>query len=143
MFRSHIQETCINTSKKIGVLSRLEDMISAETKLHLYKYAILPYLTYCHIVWHFCAKSDRKKLKRIQERALRIVFRGKSATCEELLKKAGLTTLYNHRLQDIAIMMYKVKHKLLSSYVVNIFEENETRYQLRNEKRLYDTEFSI
>ena len=45
MFRSHIQETCINTSKKIGVLSRLEDMISAETKLHLYKYAILPYLT--------------------------------------------------------------------------------------------------
>ena len=40
-------------------------------------------------------------------------------------------------------MMYKVKHKLLSSYVVNIFEENETRYQLRNEKRLYDTEFSI
>ena len=68
---------------------------------------------------------------------------GKSATYEELLKKAGLTTLYNHRLQDIAIMMYKVKHKLLSSYVVNIFEENETRYQLRNEKRLYDTEFSI
>ena len=40
-------------------------------------------------------------------------------------------------------MMYKVKHKLLPSYVVNIFEENETRYQLRNEKRLYDTEFSI
>ena len=68
---------------------------------------------------------------------------GKSATYEELLKKAGLTTLYNQRLQDIAIMMYTVKHKLLSSYVVNIFEENETRYQLRNEKRLYDTEFSI
>ena len=59
-----------------------------------------------------------------------MVFWGKSATCEELLKKAGLTTLYNHRLQDIAIMMHKVKHKLLSSYVVNIFEENETRYQL-------------
>ena len=30
-------------------------------------------------------------------------------------------------------MMYKVKHKLLPSYLVNIFEENETRYQLRNE----------
>ena len=128
MFRSHIQETCINTSKKIGVLSRLEDMTSTETKLHLYKYVILPYLTYCHIV--YCAKSDRRKLERIQERALRIVFRGKSATCEELLKKAGLTTLYNQRLQ---VMMYKVKHKLLPSYVANIFDENETSYQLRNE----------
>ena len=30
-------------------------------------------------------------------------------------------------------MIYKVKHKLLPSYVVDIFEENETRYQLRNE----------
>ena len=26
-----------------------------------------------------------------------------------------------------------MKHKLLPSYVVNIYEENETRYQLRNE----------
>ena len=80
-----------------------------------------------------CKIRPKKTQKDSQERALRIVFRGKSATCEELLKKAGLTTLYNHTLQDIAIMVYKVKHKLLSSYVVNIFEENETSYQLRNE----------
>ena len=31
--------------------------------------------------------------------------------------------------QDIAIMMYKVKYKLLPSYVVDIFEENEARFQ--------------
>ena len=30
-------------------------------------------------------------------------------------------------------MMYKVKYKLLPSYVVDIFEENEARYHLRNE----------
>ena len=73
-------------------------------------------------------KIRPKTRKDSQERALRIVFWGKSARCEELLKKAGLTTLYNQRLQDIAIMMYNVKHKLLSSYVVNIFEENETSW---------------
>ena len=75
-----------------------------------------------------CKIRPKKTRKDSQERALRIVFRGKSATYEELLKKPGLTTLYNHRLQDIAVMMYKVKHKLLSSYVVNIFEGNETGY---------------
>lgn len=77
-----------------------------------------------------CKIRPKKTQKDSQERALRIVFWGKSATCEELLKKAGLTTLYNQRLQ---VMMYKVKHKLLPSYVVNIFDENETSYQLRNE----------
>ena len=127
MFRSHIQEICIHTSKKIGVLSRLKNMISTETKFHFYKFAILPNLTYCHVLWNFCTKSDRRKLERIQERALRIVFKEKSATYEELLEKAKLTTLYNRRLQDLAIMMYKVKYKLLPSYVVDIFEENETR----------------
>ena len=78
----------------------------------------------------FLCKIRPKKTHNSQERALRIVFWGKSVTCEELLKKAGLTTLYNQRLQ---VMMYKVKHKLLPSYVVNIFDENETSYQLRNE----------
>ena len=77
------------------------------------KYAILPcnftnFNSYCHQVWNFCTKSDRRKLERIQERALRIVFKDKSATYYELLKKAGLTTLYNLRLQDLAILMYKV-----------------------------------
>ena len=28
------------------------------TKLWLFKAAILPYLTYCHLVWHFCRASD-------------------------------------------------------------------------------------
>lgn len=60
---------------------------------------------------HMRLHSRRRKLERIQERDLCIVLGDKSVTYEELLKKAGLTTLY--RLQDIAIMMYKVKHKLL------------------------------
>jgi len=94
-FKSHIREICKKASNKIGVISRLKNLISTKTKLHIYKYAILPNLTYCHTVWHFCTKTDRNKLERIQERALRIVFKEKAATYDELLKKAGLTTLYN------------------------------------------------
>ena len=77
-FRSHIQEICINTSKKIGVLSRLEDMISTETKLHLYKYAILLNLTYCNTVRHFCAKSDRRKLETTHKSVLFALYLGEN-----------------------------------------------------------------
>lgn len=58
-----------------------------------------------------------EELERIQESALRIAFLERSATDEELLTNAGPTTLYNRSLQDKAIMMYKVKHELLSSYI--------------------------
>ena len=64
-------------------------------KLQLYKAAILPYLTYCHLTWHFCRESDRTKLERIQERMLRVTFNDKQSGYEELLVKANLLSLYN------------------------------------------------
>ena len=58
-----------------------------------------------------------RKLERIQERALRAIFNRKSGTYDELLKLAKLPTLKNRRLQDIAVLMYKVKNELCPSYI--------------------------
>ena len=55
--------------------------------------AILPNLTYCHIVWPFCKASDARKLERLQERALRAVYNDRNATYEELLEKGRLSSL--------------------------------------------------
>ena len=69
-FSTHISDICKMASKIVGVLVLLRNMIPREAKLQLYKLAILPNLTYCHIVWHFCQASDARKLERVQERAL-------------------------------------------------------------------------
>ena len=91
----------------------------------LYKSAILPNLTYCHIVWHVCKASDARKLERLQERALRAVYNDRNATYEELLEKGRLSSLENRRLQDILILMYNVKNSLapLSMYVIYFFSK--------------------
>ena len=52
----------------------------------LFKAAILPYLTYCHLVWHFCRASDSRKPERVQERALRAIYCDRSSSYEKLLK---------------------------------------------------------
>ena len=96
---------------------RLRNIIPQSAKLKIYKTAILPLLTYCHIVWHFCAASDARKLERVQEKALRAVYRSKMATYDALLKMANLPTLCNRRLQDVATLMYKVKHHLCPNYL--------------------------
>ena len=92
---------------------RLKNLIPTEAKLQLYKAAILPHLTYCHFTWPFCKASDRRKFERIQERELRTVLKDKLSSYEKLLAKADIPSLYNRRLQDIAVFMYKIKHKLL------------------------------
>ena len=79
-------------------------------KLQFYKLAILPHLTYCHLVWHFCRASDTRRLERLQERGLRAIFRDRQSNYQQLLDEANSPTLYNRKLKDICILMYKVKH---------------------------------
>ena len=100
-------------------------------KLTLYKSAILPFLTYCHLTWHFCSATDKRKLERVQERALRAVFLDKQSSYQALLDKSDLTTLQNRRLQDIAILMYKVKHKLCPIKISELFHAHCSPYNLR------------
>jgi len=49
-FTEHISQVCLKTSKMIGVLRRLKNLIPIHAKLQIYKTAILPHLTYCSLV---------------------------------------------------------------------------------------------
>ena len=53
-FSNHISSICQKASQRIGVLMRLRNLIPTKAKLVLFESVVLPYLTYCHLVWHFC-----------------------------------------------------------------------------------------
>ena len=131
-FLEHIKQICTKTSRRIGVLSRLRNLIPTTAKLTIYKTAVMPHFTYCSLVWHFCKASDRRKLERINERRLRTVYNDWSSSYDDLLSRAKMTTLYNRRLQDIAIFMFKIKHGMLPSSVTEPFNTSHTNYNLRN-----------
>ena len=131
-FTKHISKTCTKPSQNVGVLVRLRNLIPCQAKLLLHKTAIMPHLTYCHLVWNSCRSSDRRKIECVRERALRAVFKSTAETDEELLERAKLPTLYNRRLQDVATLTYKVKNNLVPSYVSEIFTRKGNRYHLRN-----------
>ena len=86
-FSEHINKICKKASQKIGILMKLKNLIPTNAKLVLFKTAILPHLTYCHLVWHFYRASDSRKIERLQERGLRAVFRN-NASYSEFLKRA-------------------------------------------------------
>ena len=130
-FSEQINSICKKASQRIGVLMRLRNLIPMKSKLILFKSAILPFLTDCHLVWHFCKASDTRKLERLQERGLRAVFKDNNSSYDQLLEKADLSTLLNRRLLDLCILMYKVKHKLSPAYIRNTFKEPNSNYNLR------------
>ena len=68
---------------------------------------------YCPLVWMFHSRTANKKINRLQERTLRMVYKDKSLTYEQLLEKGQV--LHNSRekiCKKLAIEMYKVKHNL-------------------------------
>ena len=107
---------------------RLKKLISTNAKLTLCKSTISRYLTYCHLTWHFCNDTDKRKLERIQERALRAVFLDKQSSYQALLDKSDLTTLQNRRLYHY-IRIYK--HKLCPTIVCELFHKHSSPYNLR------------
>ena len=111
-FTDHISSICKKSSQRIGVLMRLRNLIP--TKLVLFLVVVLPF--------------SLRKLQRLQERELRTVYRDKHASYSQLLKGAELPTLMNTRLQDICILMYKVKHILCPTYICNIFNDHNSSY---------------
>ena len=101
------------------------NLIPTKAKLVLFKPAVLPYLAYCHLVWHFFIDIV------LHEIGLRAVYIGKHASYSQLLKTDDLPTLMNRCLKDTCILMYKVKHKLCPSYICNIFNNHNSSYFLR------------
>ena len=82
---------------------------------------LLSHLNYCSMVWHFYLKRDSDKLEKLNERALRSVFQDKENDYRYLLNKADKTTLYYHRLQNIATLIYKALNDIAPSYIKDLF----------------------
>ena len=59
-FDVYISSISKKSAQRVGVLMRLRNLIATQTKLLLCKAAVLPYLTYCHLIWHFCCASNSR-----------------------------------------------------------------------------------
>ena len=53
-FSKHVCDVCKRAGRKVGVITRLRNLLPTRAKLIIYKCGILPQLTYCHTVWNFC-----------------------------------------------------------------------------------------
>ena len=73
----------------------------------------------------------KTSLERTQERGLRAVFRDSKSTYEQLLKKGNLKSLYERRLQDIACLMFKVRHNLCPPTVKNLLSALVDKFHTR------------
>ena len=69
----------------------------------------------------FHSRSLNKKINRIHERALRMVYDDDKSTFNELLVRDGSFTIHERNIQSLAIEMFKVKTKIGPTLLEDIF----------------------
>ena len=69
----HIHNIHTTVSRTIGILYRLKNFISQNSLVILYNALILPYITYCNIVWGNCGSTKINPILTLQKRAVRLI----------------------------------------------------------------------
>lgn len=100
-FDKQVANICRKMSRQVTYLKRMRKILTYEIRKNIYMSFIVPNFDYCAQTWHFCNKSSADKLEKVNERAVRSVFRDKHTPYEELLSVLGRRTLFEQRLHKI------------------------------------------
>ena len=100
---------------------RVSKYLTREKLRLLLKSFIESQFNYCPLIWMCHSRSLNKKINKLHERALRLVYKDKNLTFEQMLEKDGSFTIHQRNLQKLATEMYKVKNGLSPKILADLF----------------------
>ena len=125
----------LNFTAHVSNLIKKRNQKLSEDKLKvLMKTFIQSQFNYSPLVWMFHNRMLNHKINKLQERALRIVYKDNTSTSQELLDKDSCVTIHQRNLQRLAIEMFKIKNHLSPLLMQELFTEKIHQYDLRNKR---------
>ena len=87
------------SAKKLAVnyrfLSRLSNLMSFQQRRLLLKLFVEPQFRYCPLVWTFHGREISRKINRIDDRSVRIIYREYNSSFKDLLKKDNSVCIHH------------------------------------------------
>ena len=100
IFYDYISWCVTKAVRQLNAFARIPKYLNQNSRHDIYhSFVRVILVSYCPLVWHFCGKSNNAKLKKIQERSLRILCNHYTSFYEALLRNTGLSTLLLNRLK--------------------------------------------
>ena len=130
-FSDHISELCVKAGRKMNVIARLSTILNSESKMLLFNSFILAHFNFCPVIWHFCKRSDKMKVEKIQYRALKYIDKDFTSSYQELRERYDKPLLHTSRLRYIVCEVFKCLHDINPAYLNDIFVVNNHNYDTR------------
>ena len=121
-FEHHINYILKKANNKLHALMRVSKYLRMEKLRLLLKSFIESQFNYCPLIWMCHSRALNNKINKLHERALRLVYKDKSLTFEQMLEKDGSLTIHQRNLQKLAIEMYKIKNGLSPDIMADLFD---------------------
>ena len=134
-WKSNNENICSKITSGISALRRLKESIDRKTLVSAYNAIVRPYFDYCCEVWDVFGKTQSKRLKKLQNKAARIIMNMSNDVHHSVvLQGLGWKTLKVERKKAKAKMMYKLLNNMGPQSLTNLFGYNDevTSYNLRN-----------
>ena len=136
-FEEHIRNVLATAGQKLTVLVRMSDILNFLKFRLLIKSFVESQLAYCPLVWMLCSRILNKKINKLQERALRILYNDDILTFEQLLEKDNSITVHDRNIKLLAKEMYKVNHDIFPNSLGLFVTKGNSSYDLRNISTFY------
>ena len=124
-FEEHISEILKEANRKLCALARISKFMYQDKLKLLMRLFIESQFNHCPLVWMFHSRTLNNKINKLHERALRIVYKDRSSTFEQLLERDKSFSIHEQNLQKLAIEMYKVKNNLCPKPFQDLFRRKQ------------------
>ena len=110
-------------SKQLNAIGRIQKYIGFKAKKVLLNCFVLSNFDCCPLVRHFCSSKSLKKIEKIQEQLLRILYNDSTINYNQLLNKYSKAFMEVKHLRNLALEIFKTLNHLNPKYVKEIFYE--------------------
>ena len=124
-WKDHINEIACKVSKVIGAINRLKKVLPYTILVNIYQSMIMPYLSYCNIVWGSCASTHLNRILLLQKRAMRIITGSAPLShTDPLFQKVNQLKVQDINNLQTVNFMFSYLHNLLPMFLGDCFREN-------------------
>ena len=103
-----LSKICKKASRKLYALGRVTPYMNLSKRKILMNAFFNSQFSYCPLIWMCHSRIINKKINRLHERCLRMIYCDKQSSFEELLEKDSSVSIHERNIQILATEMYKV-----------------------------------
>ena len=83
----------VRVNNQLNAIGRIQKYMGFEGKEILLSSFVLTNFNYCTLVWHFCSSKLLKKIEKLQEWSLRILYNDSTSAYQQLLNKSSKASM--------------------------------------------------